>query len=915
MSEETSEQDRYSDVKVEGSLFPGDAEDQKIPSRRQYYGTDFEWYTPLDAYIGSSSNWIKQRSKLIGWQGLWLEIFDDEDFDFNSSFQIASLAIRAGNEYEGDLVITGPGIFPFATPVPNDYAYYPLRKNFGENVQNFSNLQSFTNDENNPVEVIVSGNDAGVVLDPTYEQYFRTKEIGVGNYDLYALVGQEGDRYFLFGMQFKLDTIPPAGERYYLFYAGAYYRRLAVYVNDASDLVFEWQTDFGTQSASIPAWAKTGEWQGFFVQHNPEASQDLRFQTHDGEEAFINNPTFFRPANPLNEEDSNYLYFGRGELEDGLQDSTEWFIERYVSEDIEIVNPDRIQYSGDLFKSAVAGDIIYPNTGKYYAEIVVNSGFDAHLGVAPPNINLEIAITAQAWCVGTFNGNSFVRQSGPGNDFTSPVPNGSRFGVLYDSDLGKLEYFVDGVSRGEPFPDSTINEPVKFAVDGSQDFDITADNDATPPVTAQPFPPRQEPTSTTAYYFDGMIRNLFLRNEPYLEEVVQENLIAPEYEINLKWEDSQGNIYDGDPHRLNYNGPGVLTTVPPIPPGNYSVYFSKQFPNSEETNRKQFTIVGFEPRTEPLDLDFERTSLEEVDRELIAGHKQWGGANGGIIDENVYWDEEEGALICLAQGEAYKGPKRGVDKRGRPTDVSTRIGGCVATTDYFGPGTYQVIAKLPRNTGVVTAFWTFHYEESYPGHPLYDIHTADGLTNSGTAESGFYKVRNHEIDFEFPTALKTDPDIEVVRYTAGRFNTWQGELRSWGLDESDPNYFTEYTDMFTDFGFPLNDGLFHDFTFEWHLEPTPKVDFYIDGILVETVTTNVPDIAGRFWVGLWFPSAEGNFWGGRDANWDEEVLVVKNIKIEPYVDQFGSSRRFGESYPNVAFRRMDNPNFGKTGLD
>ncbi len=168
-------------------------------------------------------------------------------------------------------------------------------------------------------------------------------------------------------------------------------------------------------------------------------------------------------------------------------------------------------------------------------------------------------------------------------------------------------------------------------------------------------------------------------------------------------------------------------------------------------------------------------------------------------------------------------------------------------------------------------------------------------------EDGFYTVRNHEIDIEIPTALKGAADMEVVDYQNARFNTWRGENRNWDLQPGDPGYWTEYTDDFINHGVSVNDDDFHEFRFDWHLDGTPRVEFYIDGVLKHTVYDTVPDIPGRFWLGLWFPSSPGNHWAGRDADFVTEFMEVRSISIEPFAES-ANTRNIGESYPMDVFR-------------
>lgn len=300
----------------------------------------------------------------------------------------------------------------------------------------------------------------------------------------------------------------------------------------------------------------------------------------------------------------------------------------------------------------------------------------------------------------------------------------------------------------------------------------------------------------------------------------------------------------------------------------------------------------------------------------MAGHKQWGGANGGISADNIVINRQTGLAELTACGDLYSGPVLGTDRFGKPSGFNTRIGACLVTRDYFGPGRYRVVLRPLQAEGACNALWGFHYEESYPGSDLWTGHVADGLHYGGSEELGFYTVRNHEIDIEFPTALKTDADQEDVAFTHARFNTWQGELRNWSVPNNDvpthdpmyspvndPSYWSEYTDDFVNHGVNLADGAFHELGYDWHLGDNPRVEFYIDGVLRHTVTTHIPDIPGRFWIGHWFPSAAVH-WAGRGSNWNTQTMLVKSVSIVPFADEQSDARNVVETYPIDVYRDL-----------
>ena len=248
---------------------------------------------------------------------------------------------------------------------------------------------------------------------------------------------------------------------------------------------------------------------------------------------------------------------------------------------------------------------------------------------------------------------------------------------------------------------------------------------------------------------------------------------------------------------------------------------------------------------------------------LIA-KKQWGGTNvnGGVIPQNVSISSD-GVLVLTGNGDLYTGSLRGINKDGSVRADGKRTGACVVTKDYFASGSYEVRMKVLPRLGTCSALWTFFYYEAYHRDPLY----------KGT--SPCYVV-NHEIDIEQPG--RPGAALSEFSFNRALCNTWEGENTG------------EYTANYVDFGYPQNDGRWHTYRFDWHTNPK-KVDFYVDGALKNTCTTNIPTIAGRYWIGVWFP----NGWAGT-PNFDSDVMLVDWVRITPFNesgDQF-----ITESYPN-----------------
>ena len=251
--------------------------------------------------------------------------------------------------------------------------------------------------------------------------------------------------------------------------------------------------------------------------------------------------------------------------------------------------------------------------------------------------------------------------------------------------------------------------------------------------------------------------------------------------------------------------------------------------------------------------------------------------NGGVVPENIHL--EPGKVIIKGLGDKYTGPIKGVKRAGgkvSPIGHGRRTGACLVTHDCYASGRYEARIRVPENLGVCTALWTFHYLEVGKEHEEY-------IRNEG---KGNIYISNHEIDIELPG--RPGPKHAEIGYNWALFNTWVGERNR------------DMTFGPTKLPFSANDGKFHTWRFDWHTGGQegktgqvidPRVEFYLDGRLLRTITTTVPVDAGHFWIGLWFP----NKWAG-NPDFDIETLEVDWVRITPF-NEPGDRHKYSQPGP------------------
>lgn len=212
----------------------------------------------------------------------------------------------------------------------------------------------------------------------------------------------------------------------------------------------------------------------------------------------------------------------------------------------------------------------------------------------------------------------------------------------------------------------------------------------------------------------------------------------------------------------------------------------------------------------------------DINKWEIANTK-WGTTNNGVVADNVSYTSD-GVVILQANGDYYDGPIKGHN-----STSGKRTGAALISNQALGPGRFEVRMKAMPRFGATTAFWTFYYDDK--------------------------KGINHEIDIE----LNVNNDFRSVWTT-----NWTT------LNDSD------HREIMSDV--VHNDGAYHTYKFEWHTNPN-RIDYYVDEVLIHTSESNIPDHAGRLWIGHWFPDG----WAGT-PDFESDYLFVDWIKHTPYKD-------------------------------
>lgn len=184
-----------------------------------------------------------------------------------------------------------------------------------------------------------------------------------------------------------------------------------------------------------------------------------------------------------------------------------------------------------------------------------------------------------------------------------------------------------------------------------------------------------------------------------------------------------------------------------------------------------------------------------------------------------YYDMDDDPLYSAEEKKAY-GDGNNLFTEAQGNGVNA--GACISTVEALGPGRYDIKMKACPRVGALTSMWVYSWF----------------TLNNGN-------VQQNEIDIEI--GLK--PDFSQVFLT-----TWTAPSNN--------------TNMPTPVDFFVNDGDWHIYSFDWVTDTEiPYVDYFIDGVKVLTINSNVPTTNATLNIGIWCPSwAGGGATDGTNGN-------------------------------------------------
>lgn len=972
-------------------------------NRNGYIGIDGIFKDISKRYVGVNETWKDQDFKFIGYNGYWRLIYTRNAINQDNTFYITHLEGYTLQK-ENSLKIFGNNLkdYQLVSPVGG---YFELEKNASDLFGNFANGSFFGSPQ---IGVLLNGKRCMKI--ETSSSYFQFPS----DIDALGIFGNNGMKNYNISSWIYVDSLPLLNNYIPVISYGDRTNGMEIVITSDGRLQQKiWYSHSENIIQSEAATISVG-WNSFVVT-----------RVNNITKIYLNESTL--PVVTSNQQmpvplanipikvGTSFKYTSTQVLQQAF--SLIKVASKYTLSNSNLTITTNASGGG----TARSNNKITPSTGTYYFEVKINNiaGGVMWVGLGDALLGQSTAVGIAGWSISS-NSRTFNKQTGGGTNWGG----GSRtfttndiIGCFYDSDNGTATFYKNNILLG--ISTSSITGDVEFMVAGDINTSATiriksADWNYSPPSsTTKQMPALNQYSGLVNYSVVGNGYKYVYISNNLLSDIDIKKLLKRDNPV-VVLESTSTHIETIIPEDwiLKVDNEYISLTIPPhINNGSYHLFI--KYLDTIDSNKFPIKVSAPILATETFEDNF--SSINTLKDNYIVLNRSWGGANGGVVPENVFI--RDGELILQANGDNYSGEIQGVDREGIKKNHTnlldpryglpwkTRVGGCVVYNKRTGFGSYEIDVLIPNYLGVAYAMWTFFYNEIYSTDPRYSQFTGlayeyvenititqsgftinniiddygiisygtnynvgdkfiidqdssetvytcigtepgviyynpttvltigntfskitvtselsktsnEGLHEQGTEEEGFYVVRNHEIDIEFPSHLdgETLSDPSLSNFKA---NSWRGELQNWDVDSTDTLYWEEYRDNLTPVGFNIADGNYHKIRFDWYPD---RVEYYIDGVLKQTNTNTakgdtIPDISGFFTFGLWFPSSPlvGKPWlvnpakawaggdvdndGGMKANFDTVEMKVRQFKFTPFTAYADQQRNEGETYP------------------
>lgn len=881
-----------------------------------YVGVAGEYKPISKRYIGVGAVWKEQDFKFIGDNGYWRLVYTKDPIDMSAEFYVRYLE-GYSLEKENSLTIFGHNLKDFQLISPKVGGYFEIEKNAQDLFENFTN-GSFGGLPN--VGQLLGGKKCmGMTTTSDYFQF-------PSDLDAIGVFGPAGTKDYNLSNHFYIASLPVGADVIPILSFGDRVNGMELVVSSDGRLQQKiWVSD-NLYLIQTPASLLTTGWNSFVITKLSGTTNVFLKGSATSVVTSTQGMVVPLAGTPI-KVGSSFKYTTTTAVSQAF--STSRTATRYT-----LSNSNRTITANETGSgTARSNNKISPNTGKYYFETKIESlpAGVIWVGIGDIALSQTTAIGIAGWSISS-NSRTFNKQTGGGTTWGSGArtfTTGDVIGCVYDSNAGTATWYKNNTLLGTST--SAIAGDVEFMVASDINNVSTIRIKSSEWTYASPIAGAVEMPETVAY--SGLVnysvpgngyRYCYISNSAITTLSIEKLLERRNPVVVLKNKATLVETIIPEEWMLTVANENIIVTIPSsVDYGNYELFI--RYFGTIDSFKFPVKVAALNTQTTAFFDDFSDASTLKDNYYLL--NKAWGGANGGVVSENVFL--RDGEMIIKANGDNYTGATQGRDNRGNlkfhtnPLDPqvglpwTNRVGGCAVFNKRTGFGSYEIDCFIPNNLGCAYAIWTFFYNEIYPSDPRYNDFLIENLHQQGTLDDGYYLTRNHEIDIEFPSHLDggvlSEPSLSNMKC-----NTWRGELQNWDVPITDPAYWEEYRDNLTPVGFNIADGNYHKLRYDWYPD---RVEFYIDGVLkrtnVNTLKGNtIPDIPGFFTFGVWFPSSplSSKPWlvnpvkawgggvidpidGGMKADFDSIEMRVKSFKFIPFSDYFENERRVGETYP------------------
>ncbi len=880
-----------------------------------YVGVDGTFKNISKRYVGVGNTWKEEGFKFVGENGYWRLVYTQNPINISTDFYVRYLE-GYSLEKENSLIVFGANLKDYQLVSPKTGGYFEIEKNAADLFENFAN-GSFSGTPN--VGQLLGGKKCMGIT--TASDYFQFPT----DLDAVGVFGSTGTKDYNISNHFYLPSLPLSGDVIPIISFGNRTNGMEIVISSDGRLQQKiWSAD-QLYLIQTPNNLISSGWTSFLITKLSGTTNVYLKGSITSVVTSTQGMVSPLASTPI-KVGSSFKYTTTTAVPQAF--STSRTATRYT-----LSNSNRtITTNATGSGTARSNNKISPNTGKYYFETKIDSlpAGVIWVGLGDVALNQTTAVGIAGWSISS-NSRTFNKQTGGGTTWGSGArtfTTGDTIGCVYDSGAGSATWYKNNTLFGTST--NAITGDVEFMVAGDINSASTIRIKSTEWIYSPPISGSVEMPATVTYsglinysvagtgyrycYQSGIVLNdlnktkLLDRSNPVI--VLKNKTTLVETVIPEQW-------------MLTVANDKIIVTIPnTVNYGNYEL-FVRYFGSIDSY---KFPISIKEVNTQTTEFVDNFDDVNTLKNNYYILNKAWGGANGGVVSDNVFL--RDGEMIIKANGDKYTGSTQGRDRLGNlkfHTQIgdpqiglpwTNRVGGCAVFNKRTGFGSYEIDTLIPNQLGCAYAIWTFFYNEIYPSDPRYNDFLIEGLHQQGTLDDGYYLTRNHEIDIEFPSHLDggtlSNPSLSNMKC-----NTWRGELQNWDVPTTDPTYYEEYRDNLTPVGFNIADGNYHKLRYDWYPD---RVEFYIDGVLKRTNVNTVkgdtiPDIPGFFTFGIWFPSSPlaakpwltnpTKAWGGgvidvdggMKADFDSIEMKIKSFRFTPFSSYLSQQRNLGETYP------------------